>query len=148
MATVQNFEVMFDKFNVDSLFLSNKVFFPREDTAARPSITTSDDDDDDDDDDLCLQLVVSRDSSVSIVTGYGLGYRMKGFDSRRGLGIFFVTASGPALRSTQPPYPVGNGNSYTGRGVKLTTHFHLVPRLRMRGAMYFHFHNTSSWGGS
>ena len=44
------------------------------------------------------------------------------------------TASGahPAL------YSMGSGvlsRGYSGRGVKLTTHLHLVPRLRMSGAI-------------
>jgi hypothetical protein len=45
----------------------------------------------------------SHDSSVGIALGYGLDVR--GFDSRRGLGIFlFTTAvSGTALGPTQPP---------------------------------------------
>jgi hypothetical protein len=41
----------------------------------------------------------SRDSSVGIAVGYGV----LGFDSRRGLGIFFTTASRTALGPTQPP---------------------------------------------
>jgi hypothetical protein len=45
-----------------------------------------------------------RDSSVGIATGYGLDDRVKGFDSRRGLGIHhFSTASRPAVGRTQPP---------------------------------------------
>jgi hypothetical protein len=48
-------------------------------------------------------------------------------------------------------YPVGTGGSFpegkTARGVELTTHFHLVPRSRMRGAIPPHSH-TSSWRGA
>jgi len=36
-------------------------------------------------------------------------------------------------------YPMGTGGSYTGdkvaRGMKLTTHFHLAPRLKIIGAV-------------
>jgi hypothetical protein len=54
------------------------------------------------------------------------------FDSRRGLGSFlFTTTSRPALGPTQPPIQgvtraVSLG--FSGRGVKLTTHLHLLPR--------------------
>jgi len=44
-----------------------------------------------------------------------------GFDSRRGLRIFFTTASRTA-RAHQDSYPMGT------RGVKLTAHLHLVQR--------------------
>jgi len=56
----------------------------------------------------------------------GLRTGRSGFDSRRGLGIFlFTTASRTALGPTQPGL-FSWGQS--GRGVKLTTYFHLVPR--------------------
>jgi hypothetical protein len=53
--------------------------------------------------DLCeISISTSRDSSVSIALGYGLGDR--GFDSLQGLGIFlFTTVSRAALGPTQPP---------------------------------------------
>jgi hypothetical protein len=45
---------------------------------------------------------MSRDSSVGIALGYGIGALR--FDSRRGLGIFlFTTASRTALGLTQTP---------------------------------------------
>jgi hypothetical protein len=51
-----------------------------------------------------LQTMKGLHSSVGIVTDYGLDYRMIGFYSRRGLGIFlFTTMSIPALGLTQPP---------------------------------------------
>jgi hypothetical protein len=57
-----------------------------------------------------------------------------GFDSRQGLGIFlFTTVSRKALGPTQPPIQWVPGA--LSRGVKLTTHLHLVPRSRMRGAI-------------
>jgi hypothetical protein len=46
--------------------------------------------------------------------------------------FFFTTASRPALRPTQPPIEWAPGA--LSRGVKLTTHLHLVWRSRMRGA--------------
>jgi hypothetical protein len=58
------------------------------------------------------------------------------FDSRRELGIFlFTTASRTALGPTQPPIQwVPGGGVFpwgqSGRGVKLTTHLHLVPRSK------------------
>jgi nitrate reductase NapE component len=53
---------------------------------------------------VCVHPLLSRDSSVSIVLGYGLEDGDSRFDSRRGLGIFlFTTASRTALVPTQPP---------------------------------------------
>jgi hypothetical protein len=74
----------------------------------------------------------SRGSSVSIVTDYGLDDR--GSIPDRGRGFFFlVSASRPALGSTQPPIQwvpgVLSPVVKRGRGVMLTTHPHLVPRL-------------------
>jgi hypothetical protein len=55
-----------------------------------------------------------------------------GFDSRQGLGIFlFTTVSRTAPGPTQPPIQWVQGAVSLGvkrRGVKLTTHLHLVPR--------------------
>jgi hypothetical protein len=72
-----------------------------------------------------------------IALGYGLDDR--GFKSRKGLGIFlFTTASRPALGSTQPPIqwvPGALSLGCRGPGAKLTTHLHLAPRSRMRGAI-------------
>jgi hypothetical protein len=46
---------------------------------------------------------------------------------------------------------MGNGGSFPGgnaaRGMKLTTHLHLVQRSRMRGAIP-PLPNTSSWRGA
>jgi hypothetical protein len=76
---------------------------------------------------------ISRYSSVGI--GYGLNYRGVGFDSRQRYKIFIVAiASRPALWLTQPPIQRVPGTFFPwwliGRGVKLTTHQHLVLRLR------------------
>jgi hypothetical protein len=46
--------------------------------------------------------------------------------------------SSPPLGPTQPPFqwvPGALSLGVSGRGVKLTTHFHLVPRLRVSGAI-------------
>jgi hypothetical protein len=61
------------------------------------------------------------------------------FESRQRVGIYlFTTASRPALRPTQPPIQWVSGT--LSLGVKRprcegTTHLHLVPRLRMHGAI-------------
>jgi hypothetical protein len=58
---------------------------------------------------------------------YGLDDR--GFESRHGLGIFlFTIACRQALGSTQPPIQWVLG--VLSLGVKLTTHLHLVSRLK------------------
>jgi hypothetical protein len=51
--------------------------------------------------------------------------------------FLFSQISRPALRPIQPPFkwelgffPLG----YNGRGVKLNTHLHLIPRIKMSGA--------------
>jgi len=52
--------------------------------------------------------------------------------------ILFTTAFRTALGPTQPPIQWVSGAAslgYSGRGVKLTTQFYLVPKLRMSGDM-------------
>jgi hypothetical protein len=71
-----------------------------------------------------------RQYSVSLPTGW------PGFDPRQGQRIFLVaSASRPALGPTKPPVQwvpgVVSPGVKRGRGVMLTTHPHLVPRLRM-----------------
>jgi hypothetical protein len=64
------------------------------------------------------------------------------FDSRQGQEIFlFSTASMPSLAPTEPSiqwtpglFPWG----YRDRDMTLTTHLHLVPRLKMRGIRYLY----------
>jgi len=59
----------------------------------------------------------------------------RGFDSRWGLEIFlFHTVPRPALEPTQPPIQwvprTLSFGEYSGRGVNLTTHLHLVPKSK------------------
>jgi hypothetical protein len=55
------------------------------------------------------------------------------------LGIcLFATVSRPALGPTQPPYPMGTWSPFPegkAAGAWSWTHFHVVPRSRMRGAI-------------
>jgi hypothetical protein len=79
---------------------------------------------------------MSRGSSVSIVTDYGLDDRGSRFDPRQRQRIFLLaSASKPALGPTQPPVQwvpgVLSPGVKRGRGVTLTTRPHLVPTLRM-----------------
>jgi hypothetical protein len=76
--------------------------------------------------------VGSQDSSVGIVTGYGLD----GQDLIPSRGTFFLfsIASRPALGLTQPPIqwvPRTISPGKSDLGVKLTTHPHLVLRARI-----------------
>jgi hypothetical protein len=76
---------------------------------------------------------MSRVSSVSIVSDYGLDDRAIGVRSRQGQRIFPLSSvSRPALGPTQPPVKwvpgVLSPGVKRGRGVMLTTHPHLVPR--------------------
>jgi hypothetical protein len=75
----------------------------------------------------------SRGSSVSIAADYGLDDRGSILDRQR---IFLLaSASRSALGPTQPPVQWVPGERTSGvkrgRGVMLTTHPHLVPRLSM-----------------
>jgi hypothetical protein len=50
---------------------------------------------------------------------------------------FFLRHRDQICSGANPAYQMGTGRSFTGlngRGVELTTHIHLAPRLRMRGA--------------
>jgi len=56
-----------------------------------------------------------------------------------------------ALGPTQPPIrsvPWALPWGYSGWGVKLTTHLHLVPKSRKSGSIYLHFPNTPPWRGA
>ena len=72
--------------------------------------------------------VMGRNSAVGIVTRYGI--YGPGVESRCGRG--FPLPSRPALGPTQPPLRcvLGHSRRYKGRGVALTTHPHLSPRLK------------------
>jgi hypothetical protein len=65
--------------------------------------------------------------------------------------FLFSTASKPALRPTQHPIQWTFGalspGGKSGKGVKLTTHLHLVPRSR-KVEIYLHSSDTSSWYGA
>jgi hypothetical protein len=90
----------------------------------------------------------SRVGSVCIRTRLGVG--------RPGPDFLHATASRPALGPTQPPIQWVPGVKRPG--VKLTTHLHPVPRLKLRGAILPlpHLHgvvlssaqDTSSWRGA
>jgi hypothetical protein len=79
-----------------------------------------------------------RKCSVSIsdqATGWRTGVRFP-----TGVGIFSLRHRIQTRSGTHPAsYPMGTGGLFprvqSGRGVKLTTHLHLVPRLRMREAI-------------
>jgi hypothetical protein len=80
---------------------------------------------------VCLHVhYTGRDSSVGIATRYGLDG--PGIESR--WGREFPHPSGPALGLTQPPTQwvtcLSWGGGGNGRGVALTTHSHLAPRLK------------------
>jgi hypothetical protein len=84
-----------------------------------------------------------RRAEMAIAQGYRLDDR--GFESRQGLGIF---SSQPRPdRLWGPPSPIQWAPGALSLGVKLTTHLHLVPSSRMRGAIP-PFPNTSSWRGA
>jgi hypothetical protein len=80
---------------------------------------------------LSYGTAASRDSSAGIAVGYGAG--RPGFNSRQ-YKIFLFTASKPTLKPTHPMGIWGSipreGGGQSGRGVKLTTHLHLVLRSR------------------
>jgi hypothetical protein len=58
------------------------------------------------------------------------------FESRQELGIFlFTTVSTPALGTTQMGTRGFFPGGYSGPGLKLTTHLHIVPRSRMYGGI-------------
>jgi hypothetical protein len=81
---------------------------------------------------LARNLVTYSSKHARVILCWGsLGWTIKEswFDSWQGQGIF----SSPWY-PTQPSYPVGRGD-YCGGGLKLTTHPHLAPRLRMHGAV-------------
>jgi hypothetical protein len=79
--------------------------------------------------------MMSRGSSRSIVSDYGLDDRAIEVRSPTGADFLLAPAFRPALGPTQPliqwvPVVLSPGVK-RGRGVTLTTHPHLVPRLRM-----------------
>jgi hypothetical protein len=85
-------------------------------------------------------LFGSRESVVGIATGYGLGHRGVGVRVPVGARIF----SSPLCPDQPwgPPNLLSNGywglfpREWNSRGVKLTTHFQLVPRSRKYGSIH------------
>jgi hypothetical protein len=79
---------------------------------------------------------MSWDTSVGIATGYGFDSRglIPGRGKRCSVVYSLQTGSGAHPAS----YPMGTGGRFPRRGVKLTTHLHLVPRSRML-ELYLHF---------
>jgi hypothetical protein len=71
---------------------------------------------------------VDRNSSVSIATRYGLGG--PGIESRWGARL--PAPSRPVLGLSQPSiqWVLGLSRGWSGRGVALTTHPHIAPRLK------------------
>jgi hypothetical protein len=72
---------------------------------------------------------MSRDSSVGIATSYELDGRGSIPGKGKDFSLFHKVQT-----ALEPHYAVGIRGStqgYSGRGVKLTTHLHLVPRSRM-----------------
>ena len=69
------------------------------------------------------------------------GWTVRGSNSGRGKRFFYSPKSpGPALGPIQPHVQLDTavcfgGGGQRGRGVKLTTHLHLVPRLRKSGVI-------------
>jgi hypothetical protein len=90
----------------------------------------------------------NRDSAVSIVTVYGLDDRGVGVRVPVGSGMF--SSRHRPDRFWGPQSLLSNGyrglfpRVYSGRGVKVTTHLHLVPRSRKRGSIHPLPH-TPSW---
>ena len=84
-----------------------------------------------------------RDSLVSTATGYGLD--VSGFESR--CGRDFTHPSRPAVGPTQPPiqWVPGISRGLSGRGVALTTHPHLAPRLKEGVELYLYFSSGLWW---
>jgi hypothetical protein len=64
-----------------------------------------------------------------------------GYDSQQGKEFSLLHSIQPGSSAHPASYPVGSGDSfllgYSGRGMKLTAHLHLVPRSRMV-KLYFH----------
>jgi hypothetical protein len=82
-------------------------------------------------------LILRRACKFNIVTRLRVG--RPGFYSQQGLGFFLLaTTTRPAVGTTKPPirgYRWFFSLGQSSRGVKLTAHLHLVPSLRMCGAI-------------
>jgi hypothetical protein len=106
---------------------------------------------------LCVFVSVGLNVLTNLIndslrlSGIALGYWLddRGFESRRGLGIFlFTIAFRPALGPIRPPVKWVPGRffsrGWSGRSVKLPTHDTLAPGLRTRGTT---LPLTSPWLG-
>jgi hypothetical protein len=95
-----------------------------------------------------VNLLRTRGGTINTVIELRAG--RPGFDSRQGQWFFFfATVSRPSLGPTQPSVKWVLGAFSAGGGVLKRPgrdHFHLVPRLRMRGAIP-PLPYTSSWRG-
>jgi hypothetical protein len=95
-----------------------------------------------------LSQYMSRDSAVSIATGYGLDDR--GVGARVLVGSRIFTSPCHPDRLWGPPNLLSNGywglfsGGKSGWSVKLTTHLQLVPRSRKYGSIHPLPH-TPSW---
>jgi hypothetical protein len=81
-------------------------------------------------------LLGQRGSSGSIVSDYGLDDRAIEVRSPTGADFSFSSCFQTGSEAHPASYPMGSGGPFPGgkargRGVTLTTHPHLVPRLRM-----------------
>jgi len=87
---------------------------------------------------LIVISIKSRDSSPGIALGYGLDDR--GSQPPPGGWEFFSSPSRPK-RFWGPPRLLSNGyqglftRGWSGRGAKLTTHLHLLPRSKISGTI-------------
>jgi hypothetical protein len=90
----------------------------------------------------------SRDSSVGIMLGYGLG---DGFEYRQEVGIFlFTTASRPAPGPTQRPIQCVPGALSHGGKMAGAWSSSLSSSVEVKECvgLYLHFPNTPSWRGA
>jgi hypothetical protein len=85
------------------------------------------------------------------VLGYGLDDRGFGFDFRRGLGIFLITASRTDLEPTHPPIQWVQGALSLEIKLPVREADHSPPssaEVKECVALYLHSPNTPSWLGA
>jgi hypothetical protein len=95
-------------------------------------------------------METSRDSSVGIALCYGLDIRGSRFRLPAGVGNFSLHLHVHSSEPHPASYPMGTRVSFFwgegGRGMKLTTHLHLVPRSK--NEWRYNSPNTPSWYGA